>query len=349
MVTKISHFFLSFPVMKLRKSNLTKYITLKAQNLLAIMATFALISSATGSVTIDYVIIGNAGNTADPLTGFGAVDYEYKIGKYEVTNAQYGAFLNAAAKSDSYGLYNSNMSSYGITQSGSSGSYTYSVTTGFESKPVVWVSWFDAARFSNWMSNGQGSASTEDGAYTLLGATSGAITKNTEAQVYIPTENEWYKAAYYDPQKALLGAYWLYANRSDSLVSNRIGDPGAANYFHFAYAVTGSTASSTDTVDTSDVGAYGSISTSYYGTYDQLGNVREINDEIENEKVGVRGGSFASRIYLENDMNSTTQLRFMESTGEGGDIGFRLAAVPEPSSMLLTILTGGVMLIRRKR
>ena len=322
---------------------------MKAQNLLAITATVALISSATGSVTIDYVIIGNSGNTADPLTGFGAVDYEYKIGKYEVTNAQYGAFLNAAAKTDSYGLYNSNMSSYGITQSGSSGSYTYSVTTGFESKPVVWVSWFDAARFSNWMSNGQGSASTEDGAYTLLGATSGAITKNTEAQVYIPTENEWYKAAYYDPQKALLGAYWLYANRSDSLVSNRIGDPGAANYFHFAYAVTGSTAWTTDTVDTSDVGAYGSMSTSYYGTYDQLGNVREIIDEIENETVVARGGSYASRIYLETDMNSTTQLRFIEAIGEGGDVGFRVAAVPEPTSMLLSMFAGGVMLIRRKR
>jgi formylglycine-generating enzyme required for sulfatase activity len=306
-------------------------------------------SLASASVTIDWVTVGNAGNAADPLTGYGAVAYEYKIGKYEVTNAQYGAFLNAAAKTDSYGLYNSNMSTYGITRSGSSGSYNYSVTGALANRPVVYVSWFDAARFANWMMNSQGDGSTETGAYTLLGATSGAITKNTEAQVYIPTENEWYKAAYYDPQKALLGAYWLYANRSDSLVSNRIGDPGAANYFHFAYAVTGSTAWSTDTVDTSDVGAYGSISTSYYGTYDQLGNVREINDEIENEKVGVRGGSFASRIYLETDMNSTTQLRFMESTGESGDIGFRLAAVPEPSSMLLTILTGGVMLIRRKR
>jgi formylglycine-generating enzyme required for sulfatase activity len=241
------------------------------------------------------------------------------------------------------------MSGYGITQSGSSGSFTYSVTSGAENKPVVWVSWFDAARFSNWLGNGQGGGSTEDGAYTLLGATSGIITKNTGAQVYIPTENEWYKAAYYDPQKALLGAYWLYANRSDSLVSNRIGDPQAANYYHFAYAVTGSTAWSTDTVDTSEVGAYGSISTSFYGTYDQLGNVREINDEIENETVVARGGSYASRIYLETDMNSTTQLRFIASIGEGGDIGFRVASVPEPSAVVLIMLASGMMLIRRKR
>ena len=61
-------------------------------------------SLASASVTIDWGTVGNAGNAADPLTGYGAVGYDYKIGKYEVTNAQYGAFLNTAAQTDSYGL-----------------------------------------------------------------------------------------------------------------------------------------------------------------------------------------------------------------------------------------------------
>jgi sulfatase modifying factor 1 len=82
------------------------------------------------------------------------------------------------------------MASYGITQTGSSGSFSYSVTGGFESKPVVYVSWFDAARFANWMMNGQGSSDMESGAYTLNGATSGIITANIGAQVYLPSEDE---------------------------------------------------------------------------------------------------------------------------------------------------------------
>ena len=91
---------------------------IKIQNFLTLATSAALIASATASVTIDWVSIGNAGNAAD-TTGYGAVAYEYKIGKYEVTNAQYGAFLNAKATTDSHGLYNTNMATIGITQNGS--------------------------------------------------------------------------------------------------------------------------------------------------------------------------------------------------------------------------------------
>ena len=81
------------------------------------------------------------------------------------------------------------------------------MVAGSGNKPITFVSWFDAARFCNWLHNGQPSgaqnaATTEDGAYTLNGATSGvAISKNATAKVWIPSENEWYKAAYYDPTK----------------------------------------------------------------------------------------------------------------------------------------------------
>jgi formylglycine-generating enzyme required for sulfatase activity len=64
---------------------------MKANSLFTLAATAALITSASATVTIDYVSVGNAGNAADS-TGYGAVAYAYQIGKYEVTNAQYGAF-----------------------------------------------------------------------------------------------------------------------------------------------------------------------------------------------------------------------------------------------------------------
>ena len=70
-------------------------------------------------------------------------------------------------------------------------------------KPVNYVSWFDAARLSHWMMNGStNSSSTETGAYDLSGAVAASGTAPTvspRATFYIPTENQWYKAAYYWP------------------------------------------------------------------------------------------------------------------------------------------------------
>jgi formylglycine-generating enzyme required for sulfatase activity len=298
---------------------------MKTQKLLTFAAATALFTSASASVTMDWVTVGNAGNAADPLTGFGAVAYEYKIGKYEVTNAQYGAFLNAKAATDSFGLYNSNMSTYGINRSGSSGSYTYSVTGALANRPVVYVSWFDAARFANWMINGQGSGSTETGSYTLNGAISGIITKDAGAQVYIPTEDEWYKAAYYN---AASQTYSLYPNGQNTITT------ADANYGN-------SVGSSTD------VGTYSGDASSY-GTFDQGGNVCEWNDTVVLESWrGVRGDDW---VIGGSDLDlSSSVLSYGTPVIEYFGIGFRLASVPEPSSVLLSITAGGIILIRRKR
>ena len=126
-------------------------------------------ASVNGAVTLEWVNVGDAGNAADG-TGYGAVAYEYRIMKYEVTNAQYAEFLNAVAATDTNALYNTNMASNalgGINRSGISGSYSYSVKSGYENMPVVYVSHLDAQRFANWIHNGQGSGSTETGAYTV--------------------------------------------------------------------------------------------------------------------------------------------------------------------------------------
>jgi formylglycine-generating enzyme required for sulfatase activity len=295
---------------------------MKSPKLLTLLVSAAMITSVPASVTIDWVAVGNAGNAAD-TTGYGAVAYAYQIGKYEVTNAQYGAFLNAAAKTDNYALYNSNMSSLGISRSGSSGSYTYSVTTALANRPVVYVSWFDAARMANWMVNGQGNGSTETGAYTLNGATSGvSFTKNAGAQVYIPTENEWYKAAYYNAANT---SYSLYPNGQDTITT------ADANYNNFVGSTT-------------NVGTYSSDPSSY-GTSDQGGNVWEWNDAVTSSSRGLRGGSF---ITNESYLRASNRLSNVP-TNEVTHLGFRVASVPEPTSLLLTMLAGGVMLARRKR
>ena len=67
------------------------------------------VSTASAQITIPTVLVGDPGNAADPTTGYGSVGYEYNIGTTEVTNAQYAAFLNAVARTDTYSLYNTNM------------------------------------------------------------------------------------------------------------------------------------------------------------------------------------------------------------------------------------------------
>ena len=285
----------------------------------------ALITSASATVTMDWVSIGDINNLADQLTYHGAVDHAYQIGKYEVTNAQYGEFLNAKGQSNSNNIYNASMPTYGITQLGTSGSFTYTVTTALANRPVAWVSWFDAARFANWMMNGQGNGDMEDGAYTLNGVTSGIITANIGAQVYIPSENEWYKAAYYNAANA---SYSLNPNGQNWIPTSD------ANY---ASQYGSSVGSSTD------VGTYSSPSS--YGTFDQGGNVWEWNDLVGSTSRGTRGGSFD---YGYDTLRSTRR-DFTSPTRESDNTGFRLASVPEPTSILLSMFAGGMMLIRRKR
>jgi sulfatase modifying factor 1 len=322
---------------------------------LALAAGIFLVTPAFAVVNIDFVPVGNAGNAADTVNpGYGAVAYDYKIAKNETTISQYAVFLNAVAKTDSYGLYRIRMTSStidGITQSGTSGTFTYSVNPGSENKPITFVSWFDAARFSNWMHNGQltgaqDASTTEDGAYTLSGAVSGVtVNKNVGATVWIPSEDEWYKAAYYDPTKnAGAGGYWLQATQSDTLAGNTVGVANSANYNDGDYVGSGTSIFPTTDALT-DGGAYGANSESFYGTNDQAGNVWEWNDAKTDSTRGLRGGSWSDASY---NLPASYRNEFVP-TFESATVGFRVASVPEPTSLVLTMLASGLMLVRRKR
>jgi hypothetical protein len=142
-----------------------------------VFACLAALASA-GTISIPLVTVGDPRNVVDPTTGYGAVPYVYEIGEYDVTTAQYTAFLNAVATAgDPYGLYSTGMGTdlhaVGITLS-SSGAALYAVN-GNGNVPVLDVSWGDAARFVSWLANGrptgpEGTHTTEAGSYTLDGA-----------------------------------------------------------------------------------------------------------------------------------------------------------------------------------
>jgi formylglycine-generating enzyme required for sulfatase activity len=320
-----------------KKSSYSVRVKGTDQGSLSTEKVFAITVANVDDFVIQFVRVGDAGNAADTdPVGYGAVEYEYLIGAYETTIGQYTEFLNAVATTDTYGLYNPYMGTdlniAGISRSGSPGSYRYTVmNNGGDSsnRPIMYVSWFDAARFANWMHNGriageQNATTTEDGAYTLNGATSGtAPAKNAGAKFYIPTENEWYKAAYYKGGSTNAG-YWDYATRSDSAPGNTIGSgANQANYYAGDYAVTQSASYSSGQNYLTDVGAF-TNSASYYGTFDQSGSGWEWNDltGAADSSRGLRGGNWD---YSEFSLSSPVRLP-MNPYFEINFISFRLAS-----------------------
>ena len=326
------------PTMKSLQEIWDEIQTLKTQN----AALQEQLNTIQGVVTMEMVTVGNAGNAADTMgdpNPAGAVAYEYKIGKYEVTNAQYAAFLNAVAATDANNLYNTSMGSNvrgGITRSGVSPNFTYAVKANMGDKPVNYVSWYDGLRFCNWLHNGQpkglqDGSTTEGGAYTLTGATSigagtdathGANGRNAGARFWLPGEDEWYKAAYHEPGASGNG-YWLYPTRSDGAPTVATADifgninNDAANIANY---LRGADWNGQDG-NVTTVGSGGSGSTSYYGAFDKGGNVWEWNEQALYGSRGLRGRTWSNHTFL----LQRSFRHFDNPTFENNFGGFRVA------------------------
>ena len=297
------------------------------------------------AINLETVIVGDPDNPPALSSYSGDVDYVYQMGKYEVTYSQYAAFLSAVATSDTYNLYNPAMAP-GISRTGVNGSYEYLLNSGWQQKPINYVSWGDGARFANWLHNGQpigpqDNSTTESGSYALNGGLTigslASVTRLPGATFVLPTIAEWVKSGFYNPSTE---GYYNFATSSNTYPGHVLPDGGNNANVGGIGAV--------------DVGSYLN-SPSPYGTFDQAGNLIEWLQDPTSRDTGttvIQMRHVASSGYWTNDSYYSDRreygLIFATDPASGWtseefpDTGFRianLAAVPEPASWLLA-LTG---------
>lgn len=283
--------------------------------------------------SIEFVEIGNPRNAADD-TGFGSVAYTYNLGKYEISREQ----IEKANAVGDLGI-----SLYDMSMFGGNGM----------NRPATGIGWNEAARFVNWLNTSQGfqaayNFTTSGANYYITLWAAGQYSGNNQfrhkdAYYFLPSMDEWYKGSYYDPNKAGGAGYWNYATGSDSA-------PTAVNVGTAANTAVYSQTFVRGPADVSDAGGL-----SPYGTMAQGGNVWEWmetaydqDNDLADENRAYSGGSWDSQTF---DLDRSAPLSG-SPVGESSwfsNFGFRVASIPEPSSFLLLVVGGTVVLVRCRK
>ena len=295
--------------------------------------------SGANQLSMTFVTIGNPGNAAD-TTGIpnpaGAVGYTYDIGKFEVSR-------------DMITKYNTNIgtgNSLAISLADMSGRGGNGVN-----RPATGITWNEAARFVNWLNTSKGFAPAYKYANTTITTNltpwtvsdtldydASNLYRSKRANFFLPSFNEWYKAAYYDPNKSGADKYWDYPQGSDSIPTQTTGGT-TRDTAVYGYITNYSPA---------DVTNAGGLSP--YGVMGLGGNVTEweessvdLSNSDGSSNRGWRGGSWIQNASF---MGSSYRRTDFTPNGEDNELGFRVASynsdavVPEPSMMVIGMVFG---------
>jgi hypothetical protein len=283
--------------------------------------------SGANAFTMDFVTIGNPNNVAD-TTGApnpaGSVAYTYNIGKYEVSRDM----VLKASTLDLLGLTLEDMTYYGANG---------------VNRPATGISWNEAARFVNWLNTSKGYQAAylfdSSGNFQVWSAVRSSVNnlfRHKDARYFLPSVDEWYKAAYGN----LDGTWNNYPTGSDNAPVAVAGGTNSGTAVYNQYSP-------------SDISSAGGLSP--YGTMAQGGNIHEwlesaydgFNDN-STEPRGIRGGSWDIDSYIGSDLRNDNYGAFaLDWTA--ADIGFRVAMIPEPSSLSLLVIGGVVVALRRQK
>ncbi len=264
------------------------------------------------SFQIDFVTIGNPGNPPDANPNpAGAVLYEYRIGKYEISEQMID-------KANALG-------GLGITKDTRGSDY-----------PARSVTWYEAAKFVNWLNTSTGSVPAykfdASGTFQLWQSTDAGydatnLYRNKLAAYFLPSLDEWHKAAYYDPAA---GLYYDYPTGSDNVPDgiDFVGDP----IFDAVFYDGGNNGGPNNIANTGLA--------SPYGTFAQGGNTREW---VETAFDRVNSGATEQRSTPGGGWADSPNLLAAWNTGIGVSpqddntvVGFRISSiVPEPSNLIL--------------
>ena len=196
-------------------------------------------------------------------------------------------------------------------------------------KPATRVSWFEAAAFVNWLNTSTGNTPAYKfvvGSFQLwapgdAGYDANNLFRNSQAKYFLPSTDEWYKAAYFDPNTSVYYGYPTGSNDAPDGI-DFVGDTDFDAVFFDG-------AANPVPNDITDVGI-----ASPYGTMGQGGNVWEM-EESEADLVndnglalrGMRGGHWS---YAVDKLQSSSRLTHNPAS-EGGGISFRVASISEPT------------------
>jgi formylglycine-generating enzyme required for sulfatase activity len=287
---------------------------------------------------IDFVTISGSTNPTseqtNPTGGYGIVNNDYRMGTYEITNDQWTKFKAA----------------YGAVIGGEPDAYNSDPSWTGSSVPTNRVSWYEAAQFVNWLNTSKNyqpaykftgdihTSSYTLGVWSSQDADGSNLYRNKNAKYFLPTENEWVKAAYWNGSSLQT---WATIGNVSPTQGNGTSGTGW-NYYTTQYA-------------TNPYGpwAVGSGSQELNGTYDMMGNVWEwmespyyTGEYLSGPLRGLRGGSY---YFIGTGDSRALSYRGSHAVpyDEDDDLGFRVASiVPEPTTLLLLGLGG--LLIRRK-